>query len=173
MNEEFITIKEAAQKLGKSPQTIRRMIKNGNLLATRISTPQGFHYVIPLTSIESKGKNKNIEKVKKKAVKTDSVEGGKMLYKTPVEKSIEPQLQADNSSLTSQNKMLINQHGKQPHKQAILDGIDKKELAKLMESHHRELMLMIEIVQKLQKELEQERRKPRSFLGYFFDWLSH
>ena len=43
---DLLTIHEAASQLGKSPQTIRRMIKRGEIRARRVKTPQGFHYVI-------------------------------------------------------------------------------------------------------------------------------
>lgn len=42
-----LTIHEAAKKMGKSVQTLRRMIKRGLLPHEQIRTPQGFSYLIP------------------------------------------------------------------------------------------------------------------------------
>jgi len=45
-NDQYFTIQEAADFIGKSTQTIRRMIKSGKFKAKRSRTPQGFNYAI-------------------------------------------------------------------------------------------------------------------------------
>jgi len=165
MSKDFITIQEAADQLGKSSQTIRRMIKRGDLNAKRIRTPQGFHYVIASDSI-------GLSPVLKKP-NPPKIEKETMLDKTIVEKSIEAESPAEKLDPTSQSEVLINQQPERPQTKAINETFDKNDMTELMNRHHRETMMMIGVIQKLQHELDKERRRPKSFLAYFFDWLSH
>jgi len=163
MSKDFITIQEAAEYLGKSAQTIRRMIKRGDLNAKRIKTPQGFHYVLPREEIEYKpARPKVVEKTPEE-----------MLDNTIVEKSVEAQVIEEIIQATSQNELLTNQQPVEPQKQAPKPTVDKSDVIELLNRHHKENILMLRIIDKLQRELDSERRRPKSLLAYFFDWLSH
>lgn len=172
MIEDFITIQEAAEQLGKSAQTIRRMIKRGDLNAKRIRTPQGFHYVIPRDTFEKMEVSGKVPEVKNSPLLTTSDDTVSMLHNTLVQNYEIPEHKAENQMLTNQNQIPTNQTAQQPHNEANNGAIDKNELAKLLERHHHETLLMIGVIEKLQSELETERRRPKSFLGYFFDWLN-
>lgn len=165
MPKDFITIQEAADQLGKSSQTIRRMIKRGDLSAKRIRTPQGFHYVIASDSIGMPSPAKVIPAPK--------MAKAEVLDNITVEKPAEALVPEPKPLPTNQTEVLTNQVDEKPQPSANTSGIDKKELKQLMDRHHRESMMLIKVIQKLQTELDKERRRPKSFLGYFFDWLSH
>ena len=49
---DFVTIQEAAQRLGVSQDTVRRRIRKEELQATQTPTPQGFRWVVELEDLE-------------------------------------------------------------------------------------------------------------------------
>jgi hypothetical protein len=49
---QYITIKDASDLSGKSVQTIRRMLKSKKLKYRKDRTPQGFNYLIDLSSLK-------------------------------------------------------------------------------------------------------------------------
>ena len=52
------TVREAAERLGKSPETVRRMAQDGRLpLVGKERSPgrQGWRYTIPAEAVESRG----------------------------------------------------------------------------------------------------------------------
>lgn len=51
MTTQTISIKEAAELSGKSPQTIRRLLKSKKIKFKKIRTPQGFNYDIDKSSV--------------------------------------------------------------------------------------------------------------------------
>lgn len=148
MSKDFITIQEAAELLDKSTQTIRRMIKRGELMAKKIRTPQGFHYVIARDSIDT------------------------LPWENPMPPAEVPQEPPMPSpTIIAPTPTLPTPPDETPETNSS-ELIDRKELTHVLERHHHETILMIEIIQKLQAELDKERRRPRSFWGHFFDWWS-
>ena len=51
MTDEYISIQEAAKLMRKSTQTVRRMIKRGEISAQQVKTPQGFQYILEKSSL--------------------------------------------------------------------------------------------------------------------------
>jgi len=49
---DFVTIQEAAQRLGVSQDTVRRRIRKEELQAKQTPTPQGFRWVVELEGLE-------------------------------------------------------------------------------------------------------------------------
>lgn len=152
MDKKFLTLQEAAEKYGKSTQTIRRMIKRGDLKAQRIKTPQGFHYVIKRDQI------KNADEV---------------LYSSPIQNEVMPQEEAKEGHPTNQNEILTNQTVIEPVPELIIPVVDKSSeiLGEMLEQHHGERMALIHILEKLQAELDKERKKPRTLLAQLVDWV--
>lgn len=173
MAKDFITIQEAAEYLGKSAQTVRRMIKREELTAKRIRTPQGFHYVLSRDEVIMEEDSKNMSEVKNSPLLTTSDNRVSMLNNTTVQKPISTEEIEEKVLPTSQNQIPTNQTAQHPHKEAIKCPIDKNDLARILERHHKENIRLFSIIEKLQYELDKERRKPKGFFAYFFDWLSH
>lgn len=68
MNDHYLNLNEAAVLTKKSVQTLRRMIKKGELIAERIKTAQGFQYVITPDALEDLGYNVRNTKHVKQAI---------------------------------------------------------------------------------------------------------
>jgi excisionase family DNA binding protein len=173
MAKDFITIQEASEHLGKSAQTIRRMIKRGDLVAKRIRTPQGFHYVLSKDQVFMDVFSSKVSKVKNSPVLTEADDKVSMLSNTSVQKPISAQAEATEDSSTSQKQIPTNQSAQQPHTPAINSTVDRNKLAKVIERHHKENLFLFHVIERLQHELDNEKRRPKSFFAYFFDWLSH
>jgi excisionase family DNA binding protein len=133
MDPDFITLQEAADYIGKSPQTVRRMIKKGDVHAHQMKLPQGFRYVL-----------KKSELLPFRDFQKDDY-------------SEEPFMAAVKSTLTSQNEQVTSQPSPA--------SFDERE------AHHSEKMFLIALIERLQKDLDYERKRPKSLLGYLMDWL--
>ncbi len=153
MNKDFLTLEEAARLLKKSTQTIRRMIKKGELKAQRLKTPQGFHYVVRREEMPEL-----------------------MFSNSPIQNVEEPQYIEEIPVLINQNENLTNQNTVEPLPepvQAPLDkmeqktvyyfpplppspGVEAKDLLRLIELQHREKLGLIRIIEKLQEELHRQ-----------------
>lgn len=166
MNKDFLTLEEAAHALKKSTQTIRRMIKKGELQAQRIKTPQGFHYVVRRSEVLS-------------AVEAEPA-SETMLYDSPIQNEPEPQQEEEKEVLINQTQILTNQNPVQSIPEPVQAPLDKKEpvvfyfpplppapsatardLLRLIERQHREHLGLIRIIERLQEELHNERQRPR------------
>ncbi|MBT4384141.1 helix-turn-helix domain-containing protein [Candidatus Peregrinibacteria bacterium] len=160
MREDFLTLGEAANILGKSPQTLRRMIKRGDLVAKRMKTPQGFQYMIDKSTFDFGEKLEEKPPIQ-------------VLSESPIQNEATFDKAADNSVLTNQTEIPTSQSADEPIVEAEIGGLDRiseffdSELAK----RHKEKMALIRIMEMLQAELEAERRKPRSLFSYLIDWL--
>lgn len=148
-NQSFVSIQEAAAMVGKSVQTLRRLIKKGDLKAKRVKTPQGFSYVIELQDLPKE-------------------EETMVFYNSPIQKPTTPQQQAiyeptpiQDEILTSRNPIIAQadedfypldiQKSEKLH--------NNKELLKLLDDSHREKIFLMTLIQKLQEELRSERAK--------------
>jgi len=173
---DFYTIHEAADTMGKSPQTVRRMIKKGDLDAQRIKTPQGFHYVVRRDAIVVPKRKKNVSQVAPPVemievqMPTEEIVQKSVPLEVPVEmldnsyvqNPPAPLVEAEKTVLTNQNEIPTSQNEVKPHKKADFEGLDM---------HHREKLGLFKIIDSLQAELDRERRKPRSLMAYFMEWL--
>ncbi|MEK9157121.1 MAG: hypothetical protein AAB448_03260 [Patescibacteria group bacterium] len=61
MPPDLITLNEAALKVKKSVQTLRRLIKKGELHVQRIRTPQGFNYMVSTDQLSQLFSNSPIQ----------------------------------------------------------------------------------------------------------------
>lgn len=166
MNKDFLTLEEAAHALKKSTQTIRRMIKKGELQAQRIKTPQGFHYVVRRAEVSGMIEAEPI-------VET-------VFYNSPIQNEPEPQQEEEKDVLINQTQILTNQNPVPPIPEPVQAPLDKKEpvvfyfpplppapsveardLLRLIERQHREHLGLIRIIERLQEELHNERQRPR------------
>lgn len=161
MNKDFLTLEEAAHALKKSTQTIRRMIKKGELQAQRIKTPQGFHYVVRRSEVSG-------------LVEAEPVPE-KVFYNSPIQNELEPQEDEEIPVLINQTQIPTNQNVIEPLPEPVQVPLDKKEpavfyfpplppapsvetrdLLRLIERQHREHMALIRIIEKLQDELRRQ-----------------
>ncbi len=151
MDTEFYTLQQAADHLGKSTQTVRRMIKRGELKAKRVKTPQGFQYVV--------------EK--------------EMFSNSPIQNHEEPLIEELKAAPTYQVENLTNQNTFNGILENDFYTIDIKEPIHaprvehqlLLEQAHKEKMALLFILEQLQRELEMTRRRPHGFFDRLMDWL--
>ena len=160
MNKDFLTLEEAARILKKSTQTIRRMIKKGELKAQRLKTPQGFHYVVTRAELAL------------------LVEGMPelMFSNSPIQNGSEPQYVEEIPVLINQNENPTNQNLVEPLPEPVQVPLDKTEqktvfyfpplppspgatasdLLRLIERQHREQLGLIRIIERLQEDLRRQ-----------------
>ena len=161
MNKDFLTLEEAAHTLKKSTQTIRRMIKKGELQAQRIKTPQGFHYVVRRSEVST-------------LVEAEPV-AETVFYNSPIQNEPEPQYDEEIPVLINQTQIPTNQNAFEPLAEPVQVPLDKKEpvvfyfpplppapsveakdLLRLIERQHKEHLGLIRIIERLQEELRRQ-----------------
>lgn len=157
IDREYLTLQETALKLGKSAQTIRRMIKRGELKAQRMRTPQGFNYMVQNQSFSG--------------------------VNNMVDKPVKPVMDSRNEVLTSQNEMVLSKSAieKNVENDLIADDyfvlenceynspteLNASTLQRLIEMHHKEKMMLFHILESLQAELSIGKRKSEPLLVRF------
>ncbi len=165
--QDFLTLEEAAKALKKSVQTLRRMIKRGEMPAQRVRTPQGFNYVI----------RKDDVIVEETPVPEPAKE---VLSNSPIQTEVLAQQQEAVQVLTSQKQIPTSQSELMPLLENVFYTIDRNlsadgsrsaPLLKVIELQHKEKMMLIRILEKMQMELNQRSEKPRSFLDRMADWF--
>lgn len=174
MKTELLTLQEAAELMEKSTQTVRRMIKRGDLKAKRIKTPQGFHYVIERADLP----------MEKEAVKMQpKKEPVQMLSNSPIQNEVKTLVDEPKSIPTSQDDIPTSQTPVNDlfendfyeldiiEPKALNPGPELPDFRPFLEQQHREKMELIRILEKLQNELNYERQRPRRFLDRLMDWL--
>jgi len=162
--QDFLTLEEAAKALKKSVQTLRRMIKRGELPAQRVRTPQGFNYVI---------KKEDALSAEDVAVAVPEVPKV-VLSNSPIQNPVFAQEQESIQVLTSRNEILTSQSELKPLLDNAFYTIDRNmtpTLMKVIELQHKEQMRLIAILEKMQVELQRREEKPRSFLDRIVDWF--
>jgi hypothetical protein len=227
MQKDYLTLQDTAVMLGKSVQTVRRMIKRGDLKAQRIRTPQGFHYVVDREDL-----------------------GIEVFSNSPIQNADRGLAEAEKTVPTNQNGIPTSQSEVEAHTEAASEAIDKKDgdvveievtnekiekenvktrkaetctcecdelkaacqalseqiqdlavraderkaereaqrakrkaegqarreflelkMKACLVTQHREKMSLLRVIERLQGEMESERRKPRSFFAYLIEWL--
>lgn len=156
----LLTLQEAAELVGKSVQTIRRLIKRGDLRGQRVKTPQGFHYLVdeqilrnyyslkPLVEIEE---NQDVDPPETYPDVLINQHEIKL-----VEELQNPILTSQNSGSTSQTQEIeVAEPKNDPEPQAM----QSEEIQLLLNHHHEEKMLLYRLLAELQKELAQERNR--------------
>lgn len=169
MGQDVLTLQEVAELLGKSTQTIRRMIKKGDLKAQRIKTAQGFQYGIYREQIAHSPALSAQETVVQAPSQT--------AYPNPVRIVHEGPVDAEDEVLTSQVDTHEHLLVTQDDVNQILEndfyvleptGLmrEREEFQRVMDQQHREKMLLIHVLEALQAELRNEREKPQSFFAW-------
>lgn len=120
MSLSLVTLQEAADRMGKSVQTLRRMIQKGELQTERVRTAQGFQYWVHLETSESEPAE--LPEIPEKAP----------LVAQPEPES-EPRPETKNQA-------------------------------------HEERLFFLRLIERLQNELDYERKKPHSLFGVLADW---
>lgn len=141
MPPDTITLNEAALKVKKSVQTLRRLIKKGDLHVQRVRTPQGFNYM----------------------VSTDQLL--RLFPNSPIQKKVSAQPVEEKPSAPIQEKILISRTVEQPQPETdfyVLDIQDRKndvkhqseiaDLKKELARAHIEKLRLIEILGRLQEQ---------------------
>lgn len=178
-SQDFLTLEEAAKGLKKSAQTVRRMIKRGELPAKRVKTPQGYNYVV------------NREDIFQSQSETLAPEEPISVEETPVpvgpEKStVAPEFETKPESsfqlpftlppLPTQkvDRALENLPFEAWVENDYFDvertSIDT--MMKVLELQHKEKMMLIHILEKLQDELNKPSEPSPSLLERLRRWFS-
>lgn len=170
---EYLTLQEAADLLGKSTQTVRRLIKRGELTAQRIQTPQGFQYAVLRNSLAGRpmvAPFRTEEMPSPNPIASPAA--------TPVPEPMpapshepepipvpplrdEPEMYLENDYFVLQPSPV--QNAIQNHN----DGLETRQLMELVHMAHKEKVMLITILERLQAELEQERKRPKGL----FQWV--
>jgi excisionase family DNA binding protein len=158
MGQDVLTLQEVAELLGKSTQTIRRMIKKGDLKAQRIRTAQGFQYGIYREQVPYSPSFSA-------PIQSTQHEAEKRLEQAPVQ-VLASQLDTREEALVTQadvDSYLENDfYVLEPQSRQT----EHEEFGQLLENQHREKMLLIHILEALQVELREERAKPKSIFAW-------
>lgn len=154
MGQDVLTLQEVAELLGKSTQTIRRMIKKGDLKAQRIRTAQGFQYGIYRGQVQESTGHAPIQPPSQRTE----------------ERLVEAPVQVLTSRLDTPQEAMVTQEDIESFLENdfyVLEPQNRQteleEFKQHLDNQHREKMLLIHILEALQVELREERAKPKSF----------
>lgn len=150
MSQNFLSINEAARKLQCSTQTVRRMLKRGEIQAEKMKTPQGYQYIIPLSELEEHLPTSQLNQLSQQVDQLDM------------------QMDSQRGSCAGLGDVIKSVNGVVRSTDQSTNPVSSSVLIQL----NKENIKLIELCQKLQVELDQEKRKPRSFLAHLFDWFT-
>jgi excisionase family DNA binding protein len=152
---DFLTLQEAALILKKSVQTVRRLVKNGEIPAQQISTPQGFHYLIPKDILRNNQRPTHMNLQEEKVVLTTRNPDPTTQDENLTTQNPNPTSQTDSELpvLTTQNEIPTTQN-----------------LERILVGHFQEKQFLYRVLNQVQTELEYERRRPRSLFAYLAEW---
>ncbi|MBU0981863.1 helix-turn-helix domain-containing protein [Patescibacteria group bacterium] len=165
MNDDYVTLQEAARIMRKSEQTLRRLIKKGELQAQRVKTPQGFHYIVSKEGLSEIG----------------PPEQESMFSSSPIQNVVTALEDEENESSPIQVDILTSQTEDVVHVDAVSEPIDRHEaenvvsyeefkvLHEIIREHHQEKLVLYIILEKLQDELIREKEKTSEFIRKYFD----
>ena len=121
MSKDLVTIQEAALLMGKSVQTLRRMIRKGELHSQRMKSPQGFRYLLDRDELGIPPKKFEPEVPRQEASESPIQE----FSNSTIQKPNEAQSLKENFISTIQDQILTSQTPVEPHKTMIFGSIDK------------------------------------------------
>jgi excisionase family DNA binding protein len=162
MGQDVLTLQEVAELLGKSTQTIRRMIKKGDLKAQRMRTAQGFQYGIYREQVQHSPSLSARETTTQAPIQSTHhlaeeqlVEAASELLTSRLDTPQEAMVtQEDIESFLENDFYVLEPQTRQT---------ELEEFKQHLDNQHREKMLLIHILEALQVELREERAKPKSF----------
>ncbi len=150
----YLSLQEASMIMDKSIQTLRRLIKKGDLNARRIKTPQGYQYVVSPELLIHMGY---------------SLPQRPMFPNSPIQTEIMPQEEAVEDVAPYQAENLYSRTAFEPQQENdfyVLDIQEEKILPNRQD--YEDKMFLFSIIEKLQKELSLKRR---SIFVRVFEWL--
>lgn len=148
---------EVSRIMNKSVQTLRRLIKKGDLNAKRIKTPQGFQYVVNPDVLSQMGYNIGIKPV---------------FYNSTIQNVPSPQEEAVEDVSPYQAENLYSRIDLEPHSDTDFYHLDLQEPKMLRDSNrnidlavlaHEEKMFLYSILERLQNDLSLEKEKKNIF----------
>ena len=164
MESDTLTLQEAAELLGKSTQTVRRLIKSGVLQAERIETPQGFQYAVLRSSLSAR-----YIRVAP-AVQNPPSPQIQEIYVPFVANPVQvPPTHTETQDLPEsflENDYYVLEPSPVPEK-VDKEGVTSRQLLEFVQMAHKEKLMLITILERLQAELERERRQPKTV----FQWI--
>lgn len=137
----YFSIQEAAIKMGKSVQTLRRLIKKGEIATKKIKTPQGFSYLIEIASEKETFSNSHIQNVSLPLQLEEKSSAPIQPEELTSQNPIEPQQDHDFYHLDLQKPEILSNHT----------------LKKLLGESHKEKIFLMTIIERLQNELSQKK----------------
>ena len=150
----YLSLQEASMIMDKSIQTLRRLIKKGDLSAKRVRTPQGYQYVVSPELLVHMGY---------------SLPQKPMFFDSPIQTEIIPQEEAVEDVSPYQAENLYSRTAFEPQQEKDFYVLDIQEEKILQNSKdYEEKMFLFSIIEKLQTEVN-ERRK--SIFVRVFEWL--
>lgn len=173
MESDTLTLQEAADLLGKSTQTVRRLIKKGELQAQRVDTPQGFQYAVLRSSLSPRYtrfaptpiQSPQAQPIQVQEVGTPSVEVPPPHYDwSPflTHQTDQPKDQAqDHPESFLENDYYVLEPS--PVQNTVdKESVSSRQLLEFVQMAHKEKLMLITILERLQAELERERRLPKT-----------
>lgn len=173
MENDFITIQEVARMMEKSIQTVRRMVKKGEISSQRVKTPQGFQYIVSRSDLAKMGYSEQ------KEMFSDST------IQTTIQHSIDPHVDAEKSNSTNQNEILISRTPKVVHRDAEKQSFDiqvpkivveshneRDELFAIIAGNHKEKIALYKIIEKMQDELIRSKKRKLNLWTMIIDFFS-
>ncbi|MBI4127230.1 helix-turn-helix domain-containing protein [Candidatus Peregrinibacteria bacterium] len=157
----YLSLPEVSHIMNKSVQTLRRLIKKGDLNAKRIKTPQGFHYVVHPDTLAEIGYGSSPKP---------------MFYNSPIQNTIIPQEEALEDVAPYQVENLYRRTELEPQEEADYYPLDIQEPKMLRDTNinadsarreHDEKMFFYSIIERLQNDLRLEKEKGNVFARTF------
>ena len=179
MESDTLTLQEAAELLGKSTQTVRRLIKSGVLQAQRIETPQGFQYAVLRSSLSARftrvapavtqnpqpQQRQEVQDVKVSAVEVPPVHYDWYPFLTNQNQSSGKEAQNLPESFLENDYYVLEPSPVQ--EKADKESVSNRQFMEFVQMAHKEKLMLITILERLQAELERERRQPKTV----FQWI--
>lgn len=168
-----LTLQEAALLLGKSTQTVRRLIKKGEVEAQQIQTPQGFQYAVSRTSLAARfprmvlasSYSQETEEVSPQAVEPEWTQALSYQNRFTYEKANSEKIVAPIEFLENDYYELNSSPVQE--KEVAQDMVTSQKFWEFVHSAHKEKLMLITILERLQAQLEHERRQPKTW----FQWI--
>ncbi len=182
MANEYLTLQEASELLRKSPQTLRRMIKKGELKAERIRTPQGFQYAInraqlphfteapspassPVTSPALTDHDQPLTSQKIPPFEAQILDrfDASSLPKNTRPREERPEVFLENDFYILDAELPTMNRDPQSAPSIVESALNESRMAELVYMHHKEKMMLITILERLQAELYAEKQNRKGF----------
>jgi len=188
LNKDYLTLQETAKALGKSAQTVRRMIKKGELKAQRMRTPQGFNYMILGVSLGRESIGRETQKL---AVEPPALVNALAPIQNPYPPLVDAtkQVLTSQNIATSQNEMLLSRSAVENSSDSaslgdavslgdfgsedyfVIEEFEQSAISELREAHHKEKLMLFNVLEAMQTELNREKGKSKSVINRVLNYI--